>query len=69
VGEPTSQSVVGSIPQLDAAIKGESKRSAASRRFCVMHDDHYLMMQASIICLLLFLGGTTAVIQHPGWFQ
>ena len=32
-------------------------------------NEHCLMLQASIICLLLFLVGTAAIIQHPAWFQ
>jgi hypothetical protein len=28
----------------------------------------YLSLQANIICLLLALVGTTAIIQHPNWF-
>jgi hypothetical protein len=34
-----------------------------------MTSDRYLMLQASIILLLLFLVGTTTVVQHPAWFQ
>jgi hypothetical protein len=34
-----------------------------------MTNDHYLMLQTGIICVLLFLVATTAVMQHPGWFQ
>jgi hypothetical protein len=40
-----------------------------SRKFCAMTNDHYLMLQTGIICILFFLVGTTTVIQHPGWFQ
>jgi hypothetical protein len=29
----------------------------------------YLSLKLSIVCLLLFLNGVTAVIQHPNWFQ
>jgi hypothetical protein len=34
-----------------------------------MSNNHYLLLQASIICLLLLFVGTTAMIQHPAWFQ
>jgi len=34
-----------------------------------MTSEHYLMLQASIISVLLFLVGATTVIQHPEWFQ
>jgi hypothetical protein len=33
-----------------------------------MSNEHCLMLQANI-CLLVFLVGTAAMIQHPGWFQ
>ena len=36
---------------------------------CVMNDQQYLTVQATVICLLLFLVGTTALIQHPTWFE
>jgi hypothetical protein len=32
-------------------------------------EQDYLALQASIICVLLFLIGTTALIQHPAWFR
>lgn len=35
---------------------------------CCNADPGYLLMQINIICLLLFLVGTTAVVKHPGWF-
>ena len=34
-----------------------------------MSNDYYWMLQTSIICLLLFLVGMTAMVQHPTWFQ
>jgi hypothetical protein len=34
-----------------------------------MSNEHCLMLQANIICRLVFLVGTAAMIQHPGWFQ
>jgi hypothetical protein len=34
-----------------------------------MGDDDHSVLQANIICLLLFLIATTAVVQHPSWFQ
>jgi len=32
-------------------------------------DQDYLALQTNIICVLLFLIGTTALIQHPAWFR
>jgi hypothetical protein len=32
-------------------------------------DQDYLALQASIIWVLLFLVGTTALFQHPDWFR
>jgi hypothetical protein len=52
-----------------STAKGASEPSTAFRRMYVMNDDHYLILQANIIFLLLFLVGTTTVIQHPEWFQ
>ena len=34
-----------------------------------MGNDSYSVLQANIVCLLLFLIATTAVVQHPSWFQ
>jgi hypothetical protein len=34
-----------------------------------MSNEHSLMLQANIICLLLFLVGTAAMIRHPARFQ
>jgi hypothetical protein len=42
---------------------------ARFRSIYAMSNEHCLMLQASIICLLLFLVGTAAMIQHPAWFQ
>jgi hypothetical protein len=33
-----------------------------------MRNDDYLMLQTYMICLLLALIGTTAIIRHPDWF-
>jgi hypothetical protein len=33
-----------------------------------MRKNDYLSLQANIICLLLALIGSTAIIEHPGWF-
>jgi hypothetical protein len=41
------------------------RRSGAS----AVNNDYNLMLQTSIICLLLFLVGMTAMVQHPTWFQ
>lgn len=35
----------------------------------VMSDTDYLSLQASIICLLLFVLGTTAILERPEWFH
>jgi hypothetical protein len=34
-----------------------------------MSKDDYLGLQANAICLLLFLIATTAITEHPAWFQ
>jgi hypothetical protein len=31
-------------------------------------DLGYLLLQINVICVLLFLIGTTAIVKHPGWF-
>jgi hypothetical protein len=33
-----------------------------------MRDNDFLSLQANIICLLLALIGSTAIIKHPDWF-
>jgi hypothetical protein len=33
-----------------------------------MRKNDYLSLQANIICLLLALIGSTAIIKHPDWF-
>ena len=33
-----------------------------------MRDNDFLSLQANIICLLLALIGSTAIIKHPHWF-
>jgi hypothetical protein len=35
---------------------------------CCSGDLGYLLLQINMICLLLFLIGTTAIVQHPDWF-
>jgi hypothetical protein len=35
---------------------------------CCSGDLNYLLLQISVICVLLFLIGTTAIVQHPDWF-
>jgi hypothetical protein len=35
---------------------------------CCNADLNYLLLQISVICLLLFLIGTTAIVKHPVWF-
>lgn len=39
------------------------------RSIYAMSNEHCLMLQANIICLLLFLVRTAAMIQHPAWVQ
>jgi hypothetical protein len=31
-------------------------------------DLSYLLLQINVICALLFLIGTTAIVKHPDWF-
>ncbi len=33
-----------------------------------MHEKDYLSLQAIIVCLLLALIGSAAIIKHPDWF-
>jgi hypothetical protein len=33
-----------------------------------MSESSYLSIQASIICVLLALIGSTAIVEHPEWF-
>jgi hypothetical protein len=35
---------------------------------CCGGDPAYLLLQIGIICVLLFLIGTSAVVQHSEWF-
>jgi hypothetical protein len=35
---------------------------------CCNADQGYLLLQINIICLLLFMASTMAIVQHPGWF-
>jgi hypothetical protein len=34
-----------------------------------MKETDYLSLQAGIICLLLFILGTTALVERPDWFH
>jgi hypothetical protein len=34
-----------------------------------MTENDHLSLQLNAVCLLLFLNGVTAIIQHPNWFQ
>jgi hypothetical protein len=34
-----------------------------------MSDIEYLSLQASIICLLLFILSTATIVESPEWFQ
>ncbi len=36
---------------------------------CCRNDLRYLLLQINVICLLLALIGTTAVVKHPAWFD
>jgi len=61
--------------QGSGAASGAQARAALGKRFhfadivCFMNGDSYLAFQTLIICVLLFLVGTTAVVEHPEWFQ
>ncbi len=35
---------------------------------CCSGDTAYLLLQINIICLLLALVGSAAIMKHPGWF-
>lgn len=35
---------------------------------CCNGDLGYLLLQINVICLLLALIGTTALVKHPAWF-
>jgi hypothetical protein len=35
---------------------------------CCNADLGYLLLQINVICLLLALIGTTAIVKHPAWF-
>jgi hypothetical protein len=35
---------------------------------CCNGDLSYLLLQINVICLLLALVGTTAIVKHPDWF-
>jgi hypothetical protein len=35
---------------------------------CCNSDLGHLLLQINVICLLLFLIGTTAIVKHPEWF-
>jgi hypothetical protein len=48
---------------------GTDKIAEASLTKYRISDQDYLTLQASIICVLLFLIGTAALIQHPAWFR
>lgn len=36
---------------------------------CCSGDLGYLLLQINVICLLLALIGSTAIVKHPGWFS
>jgi hypothetical protein len=35
---------------------------------CCSGDLTYLLLQINVICLLLALIGTAAIVKHPAWF-
>jgi hypothetical protein len=35
---------------------------------CCSGDTAYLLLQINVICLLLALIGSAAIIKHPAWF-
>ena len=35
---------------------------------CCSGDLSYLLLQINVICLLLALIGSTAIVKHPDWF-
>lgn len=35
---------------------------------CCNGDLGYLLLQLNVICLLLALIGTSAIVKHPAWF-
>ena len=34
-----------------------------------MSDTEYVSLQASVICLLLFILSTATIVEYPEWFQ
>ena len=42
--------------------------SRAVRDRCCSSDLGYLLLQINVICLVLALIGTTAIVKHPDWF-
>lgn len=36
---------------------------------CCKAAQGYLLLQINIICLLLFMVGTMAIVKHPAWFS
>lgn len=36
---------------------------------CCSGDLSYLLLQINVICVLLALIGTTAILKHPTWFD
>ena len=36
---------------------------------CCNAPQRYLLLQINIICLLLFMVGTMAIVKHPAWFS
>jgi hypothetical protein len=35
---------------------------------CCNSDPGYLLLQITVICVLLFSIGATAIVKHPDWF-
>jgi hypothetical protein len=42
--------------------------SRAVRDRCCSSAPGYLLLQINVICLVLALIGTTAIVKHPDWF-
>ncbi len=45
------------------------REQCCNGRRCCNGDLIYLLLQISIICLLLAVIGSTAVVKHPDWFN
>ena len=50
-------------------MSGRIQIEALRNESATMSENGHLSLQLGIVCLLLFLNGAAAVIQHPAWFQ